>query len=178
MSRVQAVSLVHLQLTALSYTFRGFKSLKQQIKLLFLVLNKPQAALEKYVELLTYTKSAVTRNYSEKSINGILDYVGEGGKKNRKRAASEVDVEVLRQFYEVTKASMEDAKNDVRFCPSRCNTRSLKLFGIFIALVAEDQHEARETLVGSKGVQPINDCVSFFRLFSFILRFALTSCAH
>lgn len=91
----------------------GFKSLKQQIKLLFLTLSKPQLALSKYVELLTYTKSAVTRNYSEKSINGILDYVGEGGKKGRKKvAASEIDVEVLRQFYEVTKASMEDAKND------------------------------------------------------------------
>jgi COP9 signalosome complex subunit 2 len=69
---------------------------------------------------LTYTKSAVTRNYSEKSINGILDYVGDGGKKGKGRkvaaaaAASEVDVNVLQKFYEVTKASLEDAKNDVR----------------------------------------------------------------
>ena len=28
-----------------------------------------------YRELLTYIKSAVTRNHSEKSINSILDYV-------------------------------------------------------------------------------------------------------
>lgn len=88
------------------------------MKLLFLVLNRPEQALQKYTELLTYTKSAVTRNYSEKSINGILDYVGDGGKKGRGgrsgQAEREIDVEVLRQFYEVTKASMEDAKNDVR----------------------------------------------------------------
>jgi len=35
--------------------------------------------LDTYTRLLAYTKSAVTRNYSEKTINGILDYVG-GGK--------------------------------------------------------------------------------------------------
>jgi len=28
-----------------------------------------------YTRLLTYIKSAVTRNYSEKSINSILDYI-------------------------------------------------------------------------------------------------------
>ncbi|KAF8308424.1 PCI-domain-containing protein [Clavulina sp. PMI_390] len=92
----------------------GFKSLKQQIKLLFLTLNRPEDAYKKYVELLTYTKSAVTRNYSEKSINGILDYVGDGGKKKSRGGAAKkpINVEVLRQFYEATKASMEDAKND------------------------------------------------------------------
>jgi len=93
-------------------------ALKQQTKLLFLVLRRPHEALQTYTKLLTYTKSAVTRNYSEKSINGILDYVGDGGKKGKGRkvaaaaAASEVDVNVLQKFYEVTKASLEDAKND------------------------------------------------------------------
>ncbi len=63
--------------------------------------------------------SVVTRNYSEKSINGILDYVGDGGKKGKGRkvaavaATQGVDVEVLQKFYEVTKASLEDTKNDV-----------------------------------------------------------------
>src|ERR1700743_237897 len=58
---------------------RGFKALKQATKLLYLVLHRPAEALETYKQLLTYTKSAVTRNESEKTINGILDYVG-GGK--------------------------------------------------------------------------------------------------
>ena len=97
-------------------SFRGFKALKQQTKLLFLTLHRPHDALVTYTELLTYTKAAVTRNYSEKSINGILDYVGEGKKgKGRKAAGAKgpVDVEVLQKFYEITKASLQDAKNDV-----------------------------------------------------------------
>ena len=31
--------------------------------------------MTRYKQLLTYIKSAVTRNYSEKSINSILDYI-------------------------------------------------------------------------------------------------------
>jgi len=92
----------------------GFKALKQSTKLLFLTLRRPQEALTTYTELLTYTKSAVTRNYSEKSINSILDYVGDGEKKGRKAAgkSNHVDVEVLEKFYEVTRASLRDTKND------------------------------------------------------------------
>lgn len=87
---------------------RGFKALKQSTKLLFLVLRRPQDALKAYTQLLTYTKSAVTRNYSEKTINGILDYVG-GGK------GGLVEVDILEQFYQVTKKALVEAKNDVRF---------------------------------------------------------------
>ncbi|KAI0081130.1 PCI-domain-containing protein [Panus rudis PR-1116 ss-1] len=83
----------------------GFKALKQMTKILFLELHRPQEALKTYQELLTYTKSAVTRNYSEKTINGILDYVG-GGK------AGPVDVDTLEQFYQATKVALQDAKNE------------------------------------------------------------------
>jgi COP9 signalosome complex subunit 2 len=76
-------------------------------KLLFLTLHRPSEALETYRQLLTYTKSAVTRNYSEKSINGILDYVG-GGK------GGPVEVDVLERFYQATKDALEEAKNEVR----------------------------------------------------------------
>lgn len=62
--------------------------------------------MKTYIQLLTYTKSAVTRNYSEKTINGILDYVG-GGK------SGPVEVDVLEKFYQVTKDALEEAKNDV-----------------------------------------------------------------
>lgn len=83
----------------------GFKALKQSTKLLFLTLHRPEEALETYTQLLTYTKSAVTRNYSEKTINGILDYVG-GGK------GGPVDVDTLEKFYQVTKSALLEAKND------------------------------------------------------------------
>ncbi|KDR85634.1 hypothetical protein GALMADRAFT_218727 [Galerina marginata CBS 339.88] len=83
----------------------GFKALKQMTKLLFLQLHRPSEALKTYTELLTYTKSAVTRNYSEKSINGILDYVG-GGK------GGVVEVDVLEKFYQATRKALEEAKNE------------------------------------------------------------------
>jgi len=83
----------------------GFKALKQSTKLLFLTLRRPHDALKTYQELLTYTKSAVTRNYSEKTINGILDYVG-GGK------GGPIEVDILERFYQATKKALEDAKND------------------------------------------------------------------
>lgn len=89
---------------------RGFKALKQSTKLLFLTLRRPTDALKTYVQLLTYTKSAVTRNYSEKTINGILDYVG-GGK------GGVVEVDVLEKFYQATKDALEDAKNEVCLNP-------------------------------------------------------------
>jgi len=92
--------------------YRGFKALKQSTKLLFLTLHRPSDALQTYMQLLTYTKSAVTRNYSEKTINGILDYVG-GGKTGK---SVTVDVDVLEKFYEATKAALEDAKNEVSGC--------------------------------------------------------------
>ena len=49
-------------------------------KMNYLYLHRPEEALRTYRELLTYTKSDVTRNYAEKSINSVLDYVGGEGK--------------------------------------------------------------------------------------------------
>lgn len=86
---------------------RGFKALKQSTKLLYLVLHRPNEALQTYRELLKYTKSAVTRNYSEKTINSILDYVG-GAK------GGPVEVDTLENFYEATNAALREAKNEVR----------------------------------------------------------------
>ncbi|KAG8760223.1 hypothetical protein FRC14_003654 [Serendipita sp. 396] len=83
-----------------------FKALKQSTKLLYLVLNRPSEALQTYKRLLTYTKAAVTRNYSEKTINGILDYVG-GSK-----GGGTVDVDILEKFYEATRSALKEAKNE------------------------------------------------------------------
>ena len=49
----------------------------------------------------------MTRNYSEKSINGILDYVG-GGK------GGPIEVDTLEKFYQATKDALVEAKNEVR----------------------------------------------------------------
>ena len=37
--------------------------------------NNYAEMMNRYKQLLTYIKSAVTRNHSEKSINSILDYI-------------------------------------------------------------------------------------------------------
>lgn len=100
---------VELDIPGCSLSCRGFKALKQSTKLLFLRLKRPEEALKTYTQLLTYTKSAVTRNYSEKTINGILDYVG-GGKSGGK--VGPIDVDTLEKFYEVTRKALLEAKNE------------------------------------------------------------------
>lgn len=57
-----------------------------------------------YKELLGLVKSAVTKNYAEKSLNNILDLV----------SASQ-DMAFLEEFYSITLQSLEDLKNDVSF---------------------------------------------------------------
>lgn len=98
-------------------------------------LRRPQEALKTYQELLTYTKSAVTRNYSEKTINGILDYVG-GGK------GGPIEVDVLEKFYQATKKALEEAKNDVSISITRA-----KLMSDFqIAPISQDEPQVGQTM--------------------------------
>nr|CAG4649249.1 EOG090X04DO [Scapholeberis mucronata]SVE93553.1 EOG090X04DO [Scapholeberis mucronata] len=78
----------------------GFKALKQMIKILFTLNNYPEM-MSRYKQLLTYIKSAVTRNHSEKSINSILDYI-----------STSKQMELLQDFYETTLEALKDAKND------------------------------------------------------------------
>ncbi|KAG9222344.1 hypothetical protein CCMSSC00406_0002679 [Pleurotus cornucopiae] len=117
----------------------GFKALKQSTKLLFLVLHRPQEALGTYTQLLTYTKSAVTRNYSEKTINGILDYVG-GGK------GGPIEVDILESFYQVTKTALEDAKNERLSVKTNLKLAKLwldrKEFGRLSKVLIRDLHSA------------------------------------
>jgi COP9 signalosome complex subunit 2 len=86
----------------------GFKALKQMMKLtfsmvgffwvyvvkcilLFALQGNYDEMLAHYRQLLTYIRSAVTKNYAEKSINSILDYV-----------SSSRNTELLQQFYQIT----------------------------------------------------------------------------
>lgn len=78
----------------------GFKALKQMIKINF-KLNNYEEMMSRYKQLLSYIKSAVTRNYSEKSINSILDYISTSHR-----------MELLQEFYETTLEALKDAKND------------------------------------------------------------------
>ncbi|KAG6519383.1 hypothetical protein ZIOFF_022876 [Zingiber officinale] len=80
----------------------GFKALKQTVKLYYR-LGKYKEMMEAYREMLTYIKSAVTRNYSEKCINSIMDFVSGSANQN---------FSLLQEFYEMTLKALEEAKNE------------------------------------------------------------------
>ncbi len=82
---------------------RGFKALKQTVKLHY-KLGNYKHMMDAYREMLTYIKSAVTRNYSEKCINNILDFVSGSASQN---------LELLQEFYQTTLKALEEAKNEV-----------------------------------------------------------------
>ncbi|KAI1140951.1 PCI-domain-containing protein [Hypoxylon sp. FL0543] len=82
----------------------GFKGLKQAIKLEFR-LGRYDQAVQHYTELLTYVKSAVTRNYSEKSINNMLDYIEKESENEEARKAME-------KFYSLTLNCFQNTNNE------------------------------------------------------------------
>ena len=98
----------------------GFKALKQMIKISFR-LGEYETMMRHYERLLTYIKSAVTRNYSEKSINAILDYISTSNQ-----------MDLLEKFYETTLAALQ-VVND--FWKSllkgiACRMRAMIAFGL------------------------------------------------
>ena len=62
-------------------------------------------AVEHYTELLTYVKSAVTRNYSEKSINNMLDFIEKG-------AEDDKAYHCMEKFYSKTLESFQSTNNE------------------------------------------------------------------
>ncbi|KAK5679465.1 hypothetical protein LTS10_008283 [Elasticomyces elasticus] len=96
----------------------GFKGLKQAIKLEF-KLGRYEKTVEHYNELLTYVKSAVTRNYSEKSINNMLDFI-------EKNAQDEAANECLEQFYDKTLESFQATNNERLWLST--NTKLARLY--------------------------------------------------
>ncbi|KAI9716143.1 MAG: hypothetical protein M1812_005571 [Candelaria pacifica] len=82
----------------------GFKGMKQAIKLEF-KLKQYDKAVEHYRELLTYVKSAVTRNYSEKSISNILDNIEKGSE-------DEGAFHCMEEFYSQTLDSFQSTNNE------------------------------------------------------------------
>lgn len=114
----------------------GFKALKQMIKINF-KLGHYDEMMTRYQQLLTYIKSAVTRNHSEKSINSILDYI-----------STSKQMELLQNFYETTLEALKDAKNDRLWF--KTNTKLGKLYfdrGEFtkLAKILKQLHQSCQT---------------------------------
>ncbi|KAJ3249160.1 hypothetical protein HDU77_007842 [Chytriomyces hyalinus] len=78
----------------------GFKANKQICKIAF-KLGRYDLVLKQYPVLLAYIKSAVSRNYSEKSINNILDFM-----------STATDMKFLEEFYSLTLDCLNENKND------------------------------------------------------------------
>uniref|UniRef100_A0A0A9Z433 COP9 signalosome complex subunit 2 n=1 Tax=Lygus hesperus TaxID=30085 RepID=A0A0A9Z433_LYGHE len=78
----------------------GFRALKQMIKLLF-AMGEYSEMMKSYGQLLTYIKSAVTSNHTEKSITSILDFI-----------STTNNMELLHNFYETTLGALKESQND------------------------------------------------------------------
>uniref|UniRef100_A0AAZ3RXW2 COP9 signalosome complex subunit 2 n=1 Tax=Oncorhynchus tshawytscha TaxID=74940 RepID=A0AAZ3RXW2_ONCTS len=92
----------------------GFKALKQMIKINFKLTNFPEM-MNRYKQLLTYIRSAVTRNYSEKSINSILDYISTSkqlGKLYLEREEYGKLQKILRQLHQ--SCQTDDGEDDLK----------------------------------------------------------------
>ncbi|KAI5801425.1 putative COP9 signalosome subunit 2 [Peziza echinospora] len=81
----------------------GFKGLKQAIKLEF-KQKQYDSAIEHYTELLTYVKTAVTRNYSEKSLNNMLDFISS--------SSDPADMACMERFYDLTLDTFQGTNNE------------------------------------------------------------------
>lgn len=92
----------------------GFKALKQIMKLHFR-LGNTEAMMMQYRQLLTYIKGAVTRNYSEKSINSILDYI-----------STSSNFELLENLYSTTLETLRETRNERLWF--KTNTKLGKLY--------------------------------------------------
>eukprot|EP00111_Clytia_hemisphaerica_P003188 TCONS_00009086-protein len=91
----------------------GFKALKQMVKINY-KLQKYGNMMTRYKELLTYIKTAVTRNHSEKSINSILDFISTSNQ-----------ITLLQEFYETTLDALKDAKNERLWFKTNCKLGKL-----------------------------------------------------
>merc|ERR1712087_462154 len=78
----------------------GFKAYKQMVKLQFKRARYTDM-MSAYKEMLTFIKSAVTRNYSEKVINKALDLV-----------SGSQQMDLLQELYETTLSALQEAKNE------------------------------------------------------------------
>ncbi|KAL6713588.1 hypothetical protein ACLMJK_009053 [Lecanora helva] len=118
----------------------GFKGLKQAVKLEY-KLGKYDSAIYHYSELLTYVKSAVTRNYSEKSINNMLDFIEKG-------AEDEQAYQCMEKFYSQTLASFQSTNNERLWLKTNIKLARLWLdrrqYGQLVRLVKE-LHQACQT---------------------------------
>ena len=117
----------------------GFKALSQMVKLNF-QLGKHDAMMVKYKEMLTYIRSAVTRNMSEKKINKILDYIS--GSDN---------AELLQEFYMTTLSALQESNNERLWFKTNLKLGGLCFSGGDFARLKQILKELHKSCQGADG---------------------------
>ncbi|KAL1283935.1 COP9 signalosome complex subunit [Trichinella pseudospiralis] len=92
----------------------GFKSLKQMVKISY-SMGMWEQMMDCYMKLLTYIRGAVSRNYSEKSITNLLEFMSSSSKKD-----------LLEKVYEATLNALKELRNERLWF--KTNIRLAKLF--------------------------------------------------
>eukprot|EP00041_Stephanoeca_diplocostata_P014029 m.251899 g.251899 ORF g.251899 m.251899 type:complete len:446 (+) comp19548_c1_seq3:192-1529(+) len=134
----------------------GFKALKQTIKLTFR-LGRFEEMMKSYRTLLTYIKSAVPRNYSEKSINNLMDLIATGQQ-----------VEVAQQFYTTTLDALKDsdARNDRLWFKAKIKLGKMYLDTEDYTPLAKLLKELEISCQTSNGADDVKKGTQLFEIFS------------
>jgi len=139
----------------------GFKALKKIVKLLFRI-GSFDKMIEKYKLFLTYIKSAVTSNYSEKGIGSILDTITVNV-----ASGKDLELDLIQSMYDLTLKALLEAKNErVWF---RTNLKLAKL--LFereeynrLAKILRDLHKSCENADGTDDQKKGSQLVDIYAL--------------
>lgn len=119
-----------------------------RITLLYSYLTFCQAA-DHFEELLTYVKSAVTRNYSDKSINNMLDYIEKG-------ADGKDAVKSMEKFYSLTLQSFQSTNNERLWLKTNIKLAKLMLDRKEYSLVSKKLRELHAACQNEDGSDDSN----------------------
>eukprot|EP00039_Didymoeca_costata_P019813 m.339041 g.339041 ORF g.339041 m.339041 type:complete len:444 (+) comp18637_c0_seq1:106-1437(+) len=132
----------------------GFRALKQMMKLFFRQ-GAYDKMMEKYHILLTYIKAAVPRNYSEKSINNLMDLIATCQKP-----------QILQEFYETTLAALEEAKNDRLWFKAKIKLGKMYLDTEDFAPLSRLLKELEQSCQATDGTDDVKKGTQLFEVFS------------
>lgn len=122
----------------------GFRALKRIVKYYFAKRDYANM-MKRYREMLTYIKTAVTRNKSEKAINSILDLV----------SACEI-MPMLQDFYEATLAALRESKNERLWFKTNLKLANLYFQREDYARMTRITRELKGSCLKSDGTEDLN----------------------
>lgn len=132
----------------------GFKTLKQMVKLNFKI-GQYGEAMKSYKQMLTYVKGAVTKNYSEKSINTILDLI-----------STSSDMSFMENFYATTLEVLEDTKNERLWTKSNLKLAKLYLDRAEYTRLAKTLKQLHQTCKNEDGTDDVKKGTQLLEIYA------------